>query len=220
MICALNEVAAGLWINKRNGKPCKMESTRTSDHPRKANKPRKCRICRQEFMPRSMSHVCCSIECSVFLARQKRESAEKAQKKAERKEIEARKEKIKSRSDWAKDTQSAVNAFVRYRDRDLPCISCGRHHEGQWHCGHYLSRGAHPELAYVELNLAKQCQPCNTHLSGNQVNFRKGLIERIGIAAVEWLEGPHDPKKYTIDELRDLRDHYRAKLRALKLQHE
>lgn len=193
-----------------------MTTTRTSDQPKKAPKARKCRICRQAFMPRSLSHTCCSIECSVFLARQKRESAEKEQKKTERKAIKARKEKIKSRSDWAREAQAAVNAFVRERDKDLPCISCGRHHEGQYHCGHYLSRGAHPELAYVELNLAKQCAPCNTHLSGNQVRFRAGLIARIGLAKVEWLEGPHEPKKYTIPELRELRDLYRAKLRDLR----
>lgn len=115
-----------------------------------------------------------------------------------------------------KEAQAAVNAYVRERDRDLPCISCGRFHQGQWHAGHYLSRGAHPELALDERNLAKQCQPCNTHLSGNQLEYRKGLIARYGIDHVEWLEGPHEAKKYTIDDLKAIRDEYKQKLKAIK----
>jgi len=42
------------------------------------------------------------------------------------------------------------------------------------------------------------------------------LIEKIGLERVEWLEGPHEPKKYTIDELKGIRDLYRRKLKELK----
>jgi hypothetical protein len=136
--------------------------------------------------------------------------------KQERKVDRERKTAMKTRSDWLKEAQAAVNAYVRARDADLPCISCGRHHEGQYHAGHYLARGSHPHLALVEANLAKQCAPCNTHLSGNQLKFRAGLIARIGLAAVEALEADTTPRKHSVDELREIRDTYRAKLRALK----
>lgn len=42
-----------------------------------------------------------------------------------------------------------------------------------------------------------------------------GLIERIGLARVEALEADQASRKYTIDELRAIRDLYRAKLREL-----
>jgi hypothetical protein len=87
-------------------------------------------------------------------------------------------------------------------------------HLGQWHAGHYLSTGARPELRFDEQNLHKQCSACNTHLSGNLVLYRAELIRRIGLDEVERLEGPQDPKKYTIDELKAIRDDYRKRLKV------
>lgn len=140
----------------------------------------------------------------------------RAAAKVERASIRARKEAIKSRADWAREAQTAFNAYIRARDEGLPCISCGRHHQGQWHAGHYLSTGARPELRYTESNVHRQCAPCNTHLSGNAVLYRIGLIERIGLQAVEWLEGPHEMPKWTAEDYRAIRDTYRAKLKELK----
>ena len=136
--------------------------------------------------------------------------------KVERASIKARKEAIKSRADWAKEAQQAFNAWVRARDDGLPCISCGRHHQGQWHAGHYLSTGARPELRFTESNVHRQCAPCNTHLSGNAVLYRIGLINRIGSDAVEWLEGPHLLPKWTADDYKAIRDAYRQKLKEMK----
>ncbi len=170
---------------------------------------RKCRICETRFEKRSMAHVCCSPECAkTFVTAVK--------KKAERKLDSARKLAIKTRAQWMTEAQAAVNAFVRARDADLPCISCDRHHTGQYHAGHYLGRGAHPAIRFDEANIAKQCQPCNVHLSGNAINFRRGLIARIGQSEVDRLEGPHEAKKYSIDELRAIKAVYRAKLKELQ----
>lgn len=158
----------------------------------------------------------CSVACAIELGKKARAKSDAAKAKAERQEVKARKEKLKSRSDWMREAQAAVNLFVRLRDEGLPCISCGRHHQGEWHAGHYLSRGAHPELALDPRNLAAQCQPCNVHLSGNQINYRKGLIARHGIGLVEWLEGPHPALKLTIEEIKAIRDDYRARAAKMK----
>ena len=170
---------------------------------------KKCRHCKTLFTPILPMQIVCGIECAKAIAAKKREKVEKANDRQKR-------EALKSRAQWAREAQSAVNAYVRIRDEGKPCISCGRHHQGQWHAGHYLSRGAHPELAYDERNLHKQCQPCNTHLSGNQIEYRKGLIARCGLPLVEWLEGPHEPKHYTIEELKAIKAEYVGKLKALK----
>ena len=173
----------------------------TYKHP----KAKSCEVCERVFVPERMGQLVCRPACAMARVRQA--------KKAERESIRARKEAIKSRADWAREAQTAFNAFIRARDDGLPCISCGRHHQGQWHAGHYLSTGARPELRYTESNVHRQCAPCNTHLSGNAVLYRIGLIERIGLEAVEGLEGPHEMPKWTADELRGIRDHYRQKLK-------
>ena len=166
-------------------------------------KQKKCRHCKQLFTPIMPMQIVCGIECAKAVARKKREKVERAADRQKR-------ESLKSRSDWMREAQAAVNGYVRARDAGKCCISCGRMHEGQWHAGHYLSRGAHPELALEPLNIWRQCQPCNTHLSGNQLEFRKGLIARRGAKLVEWLEGPHEPKHYTIEDLKAIKERFNA----------
>ena len=174
----------------------------------KHHKAKTCEVCERVFVPDRMGQLVCRPACAMARVRQA--------KKAERESVKKRKEAIKSKADWAREAQTAFNAWIRARDEGLPCISCGRHHQGQWHAGHYLSTGARPELRYTESNVHRQCAPCNTHLSGNAVLYRIGLINRIGSDAVEWLEGPHPLPKWTPDELRAIRDTYRAKLKELK----
>lgn len=173
-------------------------------------KPKTCSACAKEFMPARPMQAVCSPRC----ARQK----VKADKAAERQKIKERKEKVKTRSQWLAEAQQAVNAWVRWRDRALGCISCRKPATAdvQWHAGHYRSRGSAKHLALDERNIHKQCATCNNILSGNLLRYRKGLIKRIGLKAVEALESDHEPRKYTIDDLREKRDHYRRKLREAK----
>ena len=175
-----------------------------SKHP----KAKSCEVCERVFVPARIGQVVCRPACAMARVRQA--------KKAERASIKARKEAIKTIPALIREAQIAFNAWIRARDEGLPCISCGRHHQGQWHAGHYLSTGARPELRYTESNVHRQCAPCNTHLSGNAVLYRIGLINRIGSDAVEWLEGPHPLPKWTPDELRAIRDTYRAKLKDIQ----
>jgi hypothetical protein len=73
-----------------------------------------------------------------------------------------------------------------------------------------MSVGGHSSLLrFHEDNCHKQSSFDNNHKSGNLVEYRVRLIEKIGLERVEWLEGPHKPMKYTIDELKDLTKHYR-----------
>ncbi|NAP01962.1 hypothetical protein B1F73_15220 [Pseudomonas syringae] len=184
----------------------------------KTPKPKKCRVpeCGASFVPQKLGQAVCSPACAIIDAPRNQAKARKALAQVERSEIKVRKEKLKSRSDHMKDTQQAFNEWVRHRDMGEPCVSCGRHHNGQWHAGHYRSVGGHPALRFEPLNVWRQCAPCNTHKSGDLVNYRAELVRRIGIVNVEWLEGPHEPQKYTIDELKALTARYRALTRELK----
>lgn len=184
----------------------------------KQPRPKKCRVaeCRASFVPQRLGQAVCSPACAIIDGPRHAPKARKALADVERAEIKVRKEKLKSRAEHLKDTQQAFNAWVRERDAELPCISCGRHHEGQYHSGHYRTVGANPELRFEPLNAWKQCAPCNNHLSGNLINYRISLLQRIGEEKVAWLEGPHAPKKYTVDDLKALTAHYRALTKELK----
>jgi hypothetical protein len=184
----------------------------------KQPKPKKCKnpACGGSFPPRRLGQVVCSPACAVALVLVKREQERKSLAQLERRAIKAAKERIKSRSQHMKEAQVAFNAWVRLRDAGLPCVSCGRHHNGQWHAGHYRTVGGSPELRFEPLNVWRQCAPCNNHQSGNIVNYRIELVKRIGEEKVAWLEGPHQPRKYTIEELKTIKAEYRAKARELK----
>lgn len=171
---------------------------------------RKCALksCRKPFQPCSMTHVACSTECAIEIARLKREAKSKADRQAG---LIA----IKTRQQWLREAQAAFNAFIRARDADLPCISCGRFHDGKYDAGHYRSVGAMPALRFDELNVHKQCVPCNQHKGGNVVEYRLGLIARIGVAKVEALERDCEARKYTIEDAQNIKAYYKQKLKEL-----
>lgn len=129
-------------------------------------------------------------------------------------------EAAKTKSELLKEAQYEFNRYIRERDEKEPCISCGRHHTGQYHAGHYLTVGSMPELRYEEANCHKQCSACNNHLSGNQVLYRQRLIEKIGLDRVEWLEGPHEQPNWTHEEIRAIKQTYKDKTKALRGKYE
>lgn len=139
--------------------------------------------------------------------------ATKARKEA-RAHREAR-EAAKPRSWFMKAAQVAFNKWVRLRDADRPCISCGTTN-AKWDAGHYRSVGSNPALRFEPLNNHKQCAQCNQHKSGNAIEYRIGLIARIGQANVDWLEGHHEPKHYTVDDLKAIRAEYTRKAKELE----
>jgi hypothetical protein len=182
-------------------------------------KMKKCRVCKEPFMPRTTIQPCCySYQCQVTYATAHALRSETRRKSAERKKTREAKERIKTRSERLADAQRWFNKYIRLRDESLPCISCGRFHGGQYHAGHYRSVGSTPELRFCELNVHKQCSACNNYLSGNIVNFRKALVARIGMDKVEWIEGHHEPKHYTNEEIEEIKAKYKTLCRELEKQ--
>jgi len=195
-----------------------------------AKQPRakKCRVaeCGAPFVPQRLGQRVCSPACAILDAPTNQANQEKARKslaQVERREIKVRKEKLKSRANHLREAQAAVNEYVRLRDAHLPCISCDSMPNdndlmtgSRWDAGHYRSVGACPELRFEPLNIHRQCVKCNRNLSGNAVEYRIQLVQRIGAETVAWLEGPHEPRKYTVEEIKTIKAEYRAKTRELK----
>jgi len=173
-------------------------------------KDKECRNCKQLFIPAQSLQIVCTPQCAFYYAKKKREKEYKAETRAMKK---ARDDV--DRSLWLKKAQKACNEYIRERDKNYPCISCGRSHDGQYHAGHYISSGRGSALRFDERNIFKQCAPCNSHLSGNLVEYRKSLLVRLGQDVVEWLEQNHDIKKWTIEELKAIESEYKRKLKEL-----
>lgn len=181
--------------------------------------PQRCQHCKRKIDAGQRIHPACIDDyAQAQAAKSARASAKRAlmAAKVDKALTRAKRESLKSKAAHAKDAQTAFNAFVRERDADQPCISCGRWHTGQYHAGHYLSVGARPELRFTETNVHKQCAPCNTHLSGNAVLFRRGLVAKLGLELVEWLEGPHEPRRDTVDSLKAIKAHYTTLTKQLR----
>lgn len=191
----------------------------------KAPKPKKCKnpACGISFPPQRLGQAVCSPKCALAMAPANTDKARKAIAQRDRREIQVRKEKLKSRADHLREAQAALNEYVRLRDAHLPCISCDSMPNdndlmtgSRWDAGHYRSVGACPELRFEPLNIHRQCVKCNRNLSGNAVEYRIRLVLRIGAETVAWLEGPHQPRKYTVEEIKTIKAEYRAKTRELK----
>ena len=189
-----------------------------------ANSKRKCLHCKEyvtEWVKLPVG-VFCNRESAIKWSTAKRV---KDNEKVIQKRNSDLKKKVKAsdRGGCIKRAQTAFNSFIRERDKGLDCISCGRqpnyseHIGGSGiHAGHYRSCGACPELRFEELNVHIQCVHCNIHKSGNAIDYRIGLIKKIGAKKVEWIEGPHDPKKYSIEDLKNIAATYKAKLSDLR----
>ena len=178
-------------------------------------KQKECKHCGGCFVPmRPLQSVCSSI-CAARSVR--------AAKREEREHDKARADKLKCIPDLIKEAQHEFNAFIRARDHTKPCICCGRTEAmgyglaaHGWDCGHYRSTGSASHLRFNEDNAHRQLVVCNRHGAGRAVDYRIGLINRIGLARVEALESSNATHKWTADELRAIKATYRAKLKELE----
>src|SRR3990167_243474 len=188
--------------------------------PTKPPRPKTCRnpACAAKFTPQRLGQAVCSPKCGLAIKDVNKDKARKAIDQVERKQIRAAKERVKSRGDYAKEAQVAINRYVRLRDSGLGCVSCDKPASwaGQWHCSHFRSVGAAPHLRFNLLNMHKACSVCNNHLSGNIAGYRPRLIERIGQARVEWLKSCQGRAGHDIAYLKRLKAIFTKKANRLQ----
>jgi hypothetical protein len=185
-------------------------------------KEKTCKICRVKFAPSRPMQVVCSPQCAGAYAWREKTKAEVVAAREDRKSVRLRKEAIKTRRDWIKEAQIAFNAYIRERDRGRPCICCGKPLAGGqdgtgglYDCGHYRSVGSAPHLRFDERNAHGQRKQCNRYGAGRAVDYRIGLIEKIGQSEVDALEADNDPRKWKIEDLKQIIFTYKQKLKEL-----
>jgi hypothetical protein len=106
-------------------------------------------------------------------------------------------------------TQKVFNAYIRSRDKELGCISCGAEVE---QAGHYHSQGHHSALRFNSINTNGQCRRCNMFLHGNLIKYRQGLVDRYGEMVVLDLEDSANKnrlKKWSRLELEEIITKYK-----------
>lgn len=127
-----------------------------------------------------------------------------------------------------KKVQDKFNEYIRLRDTGgvaCQCISCPAivYYKNNVHASHYHSAGNFKSLRFNEDNCHVSCIKCNTYLSGNLLEYRKGLIKKIGIVRVEKLELLAAASKRSVwkpmeFELQYIFDEYKLKIKELKNQ--
>lgn len=171
----------------------------------------KCKNCKEKFEPiRFNMKYCLNDECvRVWVESEKAKTWKKTKQKA--------KQDLMTLSDYLKLAQQVFNKFIRLRDKGQVCISCQKKINGVEHASHFLSAGGHSIVRFHEDNVWTSCYKCNVMLSGNQVEYRKALIDKIGIERVEWLENNGSKeKKWTKEELKELMQKYKLKCKELE----
>lgn len=174
---------------------------------------RKCRTCKKPYEPTRPIQTACSVACSIIQAKE-------ARIKKEAKEDKAKREKLKSRAQWMKEAQAAVNSYVRKRDAHLGCISCDRQASwnGQWHASHFRSVGAASAVRFNLWNIHKSCSVCNNWKSGNLSEYEPRLREKIGDSKVDWIRTQTQPRTYSIEYLARLKKIFTKKVKRMNVK--
>jgi len=79
------------------------------------------------------------------------------------------------------NTKTQVHTYIRNRDVNKPCISCGTQWNNEFQAGHHYSANSFITLRYNLDNIHGQCKRCNLHLEGAFDNYALNLPNRIGI---------------------------------------
>lgn len=129
-----------------------------------------------------------------------------------------RAKRLKTTRDYLKEAQAIFNRYIRLRDiyRGQGCISCDKAYDNNrygWDAGHYISRRYNFTRMHT-YNVHLQCKRCNQFLSGNIVEYRKRLINKIGEDKVLWIEENYRTShKFTSDYLKRFKKIFSKKAR-------
>lgn len=172
--------------------------------------PKKCKTCKKSFSPTySTTQNTCSVQCAIHLANEKKSDDWKKRKVKLKRDL-------MTLPDHLKIAQMVFNKFIRLRDQGKECISCGQPPK-KANAGHYFSQGGHSNVRFDEDNVHLQCEHCNSFLSGNLLNYQIGIEKRIGgERLIELHSRAHEVKKWTAEELKEITDRYRKKIKAIE----
>ena len=171
-------------------------------------KTRKCKYCKQAFEPSVfLQKNCFDPNCVsewINEVKQKNWQKKKAKLKLD----------LMTVQDYIKLAQQVFNKYINLRDNGLPCISCDKPINGRINASHYFNANNHWNVRFNEFNVNSSCITCNQYLSGNLIEYRSRLINKIGIEQLTLLEAEaNKTRKFTIDELKQIINTYKKKIK-------
>jgi hypothetical protein len=146
-------------------------------------KQKKCKVCSVLFTPYKSTQVVCTPKCAIELAFSK-----PVKTNILRLEKKVKLQKLKTYTQRVNEVKTIFQRWIRMRDKDSPCISCGIKETKLWDGGHYKKAELYRGVIFHEFNVNRQCRKCNNYLNGNESNYRQGLVNRIGEQKVKDLE--------------------------------
>jgi hypothetical protein len=171
------------------------------------NFDKSCKKCGEIFTPFRTFDKLCYLCTKTELALKNLDKIKKEKKKKQ-------KEDLLTLQDYLKIAQATFNKYINLRDQGKDCISCFKPIKGRVNASHYYNANNHYSLRFDEDNVHSSCITCNQFLSGNLINYRKGLLERIGEAKISRLdELSNVTRKFTKEELKELIREYKDKIK-------
>ena len=174
-----------------------------------------CKRCKEPFKAYNTIQKHC-VSCSIEIAKEKQQAKANKEWRAKKKKL---KEGLKTRSQKINDARKIFQQFIRARDKNLPCISCGTETSTYWDAGHYLKAELYTGLIFNEDNCHKQCRKCNSYLGGNEIEYRISLEDRIGKQRLKTLEDSRNALRSYVwedSELEEIKKKYKNLLKSLQ----
>ena len=171
----------------------------------------RCKNCKDKFEPKTfLQKYCTKEDClRVFVEKTKEQQWKKTKAKA--------KQDLMTLSDHLKLAQQVFNKYIRLRDKGNVCISCQKKPLKE-NAGHFYNANNHYNVRFDERNVNLQCEHCNTYLSGNLLEYRTNLINKIGNSEFLKLEDEaRKTRKFTKDELKEIIAIYKNKIKEIEL---
>lgn len=175
-------------------------------------KTRKCKYCKAQFQPyTTLQKNCFEPDCVTAWVQETKE------KNWKRKKAKLKMD-LMTTQDYIKLAQQIFNKWINIRDKGLPCISCGKPINGRVNASHYFNANNHWNVRFNEFNVHSSCITCNQYLSGNLIEYRSRLINKIGIEQLTLLElEANKTRKFTIEELKEIINTYKLKIKQHEL---
>jgi len=155
------------------------------------------------------------IKRTILKVQKPRLEAEKQLKEAEQQANQR-----KSITTLLNQVKTYCHKYIRLRDKDKPCISCGIPYKSDFDAGHYYKAELYSDLKFDENNIHGQCIQCNRMNEGNLNEYSINLPGRIGLNNFNLLKKQAENSKkkshkWDREELKELREYYKQKIKQL-----
>ena len=122
--------------------------------------------------------------------------------------------------------QEVFNEYIRLRDKDELCISCGKRTykaDGELvplQAGHFYARSGYDGLRFDEENVNGECMGCNYYDESHLIGYGENLIKKIGQERYDALkqraaEYKKNGYKWSRAELFEKIEYYKAKVKEM-----